>query len=238
MGLSPNGGAAPVLELCWDAEAHGGARDEGALGAHGVPQGGLEVCDAEDVEGRQGALGSVGLGAVRHPRGEGGAPLVVQACHGPLDTAAEGARQGMRLTGKKKEIKKIKLNWANPISRYISFQFYSHSYHVQLKAINSLEPQKEKGPIYKILRKINHFVHFLCRELSLTVRARDWHLSRAVPFCLIVKTQWRRRPPQLKLSAANYTSKLLTEPHFHPGPGFYLQTTISDKHTQTMAILG
>ena len=147
-GLIPKVGGAPVLELCRDAEARGGARDEGAWGGHGVPQGGLEACDAE-VEERQGALGSVDLGAVRHPRGEGGAPLVVQACHGPLDTAAEGARQGMRLTGKKKEIKKIKLNWANPISRYISFQFYSHSYHVQLKAINSLEPQKEKGPIYK-----------------------------------------------------------------------------------------
>ena len=109
MGLSPNGGAAPVLELCWDAEAHGGARDGGALGAHGVPQGGLEACDAE-VEERQGALGSVDLGAVRHPRGEGGAPLDVQACHGPLETVAEAARQGMRLTGKKKEMKEIKLN--------------------------------------------------------------------------------------------------------------------------------
>ena len=157
-GLSPKVGGSPVLELCWDAEAHGGARDEGAWGDHGVPQGGLEACDAE-VEERQGALGSVDLGAVRHPRGEGGAPLVVQACHGPLDTAAEGARQGMRLTGKKKEIKKIKLNWANPISRYISFQFYSHSYHVQLKAINSLEPQKETEPIYSM------FCTFFCVKL-------------------------------------------------------------------------
>ena len=144
-GLSPKVGGAPVLELCWDAEARGGARDEGAWGARGVPQEGLGAWDA-DVEERRGALGSVGLGAVRHPRGEGEAPLDVQACHGPLDTVAEGARQGMRLTGKKKEIKKTKLNRTNPISRYISFHFYSRSYHVQLKAINSLEPQKEIAP--------------------------------------------------------------------------------------------
>ena len=108
-GLSPKVGGAPVSELCWDAEARGGARDEGAWGARGVPQEGLGAWDA-DVEERRGALGSVGLGAVRHPRGEGGAPLDVQACHGPLDTVAEGARQGMRLTGKKREMKEIKLN--------------------------------------------------------------------------------------------------------------------------------
>ena len=145
-GLSPKVGGAPALELCWDAEARGGARDEGAWGGHKVPQGVLEACDAE-VEEREGALGSVDLGAVRHPRGEGGAPLVVPACHGPLDTVAEGARKGMRLTGKKKEIKEIKLScWTNPIS--ISFHFHSHSYHVQLKAINSLESQKEREPIY------------------------------------------------------------------------------------------
>jgi len=96
-GLSPKVGGAPVLELCWDAEARGGARDEGAWGGHGVPQGGLEAGDA-DVEERQGALGSVDLGAVRHPRGEGVAPLDVQACHGPLDTVAEGAHHCHHLT--------------------------------------------------------------------------------------------------------------------------------------------
>ena len=218
-GLSPKVGGAPVLELCWDAEARGGARDEDAWGAHEVPQGGLEACDAE-VEEMQGALGSEGLGAVRHPRGEGGAPLVVQACHGPLDTVAEGARQGMRLTGKKKEMKKIKLNWTNPIL----FPVYIFPF-LQPQLSCSTESHKftwaskrNRAHIFYVLHLLRKtaviFVHFLCRELSLTAGARDWRLSRVAFCCLIVKTSPQSSTPQLKLSAANYTSKLLTDPIF------------------------
>ena len=228
-GLSPRVGGAPVLELCWDAEARGGARDEGAWGGHGVPQGVLEAGDA-DVEERQGALGSVDLGAVRHPRGEGVAPLDVQACHGPLDTVAEGARQGMRLTGKKKEIKEIKLNWTNPISRYISFHFYSHSYHVQLKAINSLESQKETEPIYSLFCTFCVKLIILCKELSLTVG--DWRLSRVAPLCcLIVKTL---SSPRTQTIGSKLYIQTFNRPHFHPGPVFYVPRTISDQHTEKL----
>ena len=122
-GPGPNlEGLAPVLELGLDvAEAHGGALDEGALGAHRVLQAGLGVCDVE-VLGRQVALVNAGLGgALTQPRGEGGAPRVVREA---FETVAVGGRPEIQITGKEKEIKetKLKLN-PSPLNEF-SYIFY------------------------------------------------------------------------------------------------------------------
>ena len=123
--------------------------------------------------------------------------------------------------------KKIKLNWANPISRYISFQFYSHSYHVQLKAINSLESQKETEPIYSLFCTFCVKLIILCRELSLTVG-----LSRVAPLCcLIVKTL---SSPRTQTIGSKLYIQTFNRPHFHPGPVFYVPRTISDQHTEKL----